>query len=112
MEELSGQKLPWQIADFYREANGFTLFSDTFGMYGMTRRRGTAVTQRADSVPYDIVIANGRERPKGLAPDKIVIGYYTVKPYRIYCDASAKLGLCSANDGTKEIASWLTFQNG
>jgi hypothetical protein len=78
------------------------------GMYGMTRAK-TVVRRRADLIPYDILTPNGPERPRGLAPEQIVIGVYSFEVSLVYVGPDGGIGVCKQNDGPVELRRWESF---
>lgn len=109
LQEWLGRPVPAAVADFYRCANGFRAFSGAFGMYGMIRARTQPRRQRADLLPFDILVPNGHERPPGLAPDKIVIGSYSFDGSNVYVGANGEIGVCKRERGAVELRRWDSF---
>jgi hypothetical protein len=78
--------LPAEYTEFLHEMNGAHLFAGALALYCVRPFAGRDVDSAF--LPFDIVDANGHERPRGLRGALFIIGGYRFDGSRVAMDAS------------------------
>jgi SMI1 / KNR4 family (SUKH-1) len=98
--------LPAAYVDFLRVMNGAHLFSTALSLFGVRPAAGRDIDSAF--LPFDIVVPNGVERPKGLRDAMIVIGFYKFDGSHAVLDTSTGRVQRIGRDGVAR-KSWSSF---
>lgn len=103
LEQLIERQLPQELANFYRCANGLTLFSASLSISGLrkdySRRPGTRL-------PVSLEYGNTKERPSTAPCDHINLGFYSYGDgYHVWMTPSGMVYV-TAGSLSESIRSW------
>lgn len=101
-------RLPEFLQEFYKYANGFSIYSNELSIYGLRR----SVSRDIDSVwqPFDIIDLNYYDRPKDSVSHMFFFGgYYEDGSLLYYNELEDTICRCSAGS-TKPINIWNSFK--
>ena len=104
MEAAVGTGFHPDLRAMYGQMNGFRMFSDSMGTYGL-RRTYSRTDPEVGVLPYDIDLPNATEHYRGLPKDHVVFGYYSVGAHVAITPTGAVFAFVS-NDWTSRLGEW------
>jgi hypothetical protein len=109
IENSISKNIPADFKTFLRISNGLNVFNTTFCLFGI--RENYKRTHDAVLQPFDIIIPNTIEKPKGLNNKNIIIGYYDWNGSYIHIDTQTNKVHLSERETTKSLYEWKNFDD-
>lgn len=83
LEALAGKKLPEPLREFYRYANGLSIFADSLSIRGLRRNYTRDIGSR---LPVSLEYGNTVEKPEGGTCSQLRFGWYSAQGAELVLD--------------------------
>lgn len=110
LEMVIGKPLPPALSEFYRKANGFSIFGGKFSMKGLRHDYSRELTDEGMYQPVSLEYENTTKRPKGYTADMTFFGWYSYDCSNIYTQAGDKrIFMCPRRTVKPTLCEWPDF---
>ena len=92
LEASACKKLPEQLREFYRYANGLSIFADSLSIRGL-RRNYTRDT--GSRLPVSLEYGNVIEKPEGNARSQLRFGWFSAQDAELVIDLDNPMEICA-----------------